>query len=94
MLFIVSGIIIVACIVLWFFITKHTKNARAVILAENKMLNREVTDKNEGNLDKNNISFLKVVMISGVIFLRVPAFFRSALDLGLKTWVPKMMIDI
>ena len=93
-LFIVSGIIIVACIVLWFFITKRTKNARAVIFAENKMLNREDSDKKDGNLDKNNISFLNVIMVSGVIFLLVPAFFRSALDLGLKTWVPKMMIDI
>ncbi len=93
-LFIVSGIIIVACIISWFFITKRTKDTRALIFAENKMLNREANDKKDGNIDKNNISFLKVIMVSGVIFLLVPAVLRSAMDLGLKTWVPKMMIDI
>ena len=94
MLFVVSGVIIVACIISWAWIIKKTKTQRQIICQENKKLNEADLKTKENDAESHSMSFIKLLMVSGVIFLLVPAVFRSAMDLGLKTWVPKMMIDI
>ncbi len=93
-LFIVSGGFVTLCMILWFWITKKTKKMRGVIMEENHRFNAEAVRKKESGTVGDNMGFLKVIAVSGVIFLLLPSLFRSAMDAGLKSWVPKMMIDV
>ncbi len=40
-----------------------------------------------------NFSFFKILFTSGLIFLTAPAIIRCMLDIGLKNWVPTMIME-
>ena len=42
---------------------------------------------------KSDVSFKKVLLTSGIMFLLVPSLVRTMLDLGLKSWVPTMITE-
>lgn len=94
MLFILSGAIVILSMIAWFLITRKNKEKVEDIRRENWVINQKYSLAKEKNATESQTGFLKIIAISGVIFLLVPAVLRSAMDLGLKTWVPKMMIDI
>ena len=42
---------------------------------------------------KTSVSFGKMIYVSGLLFLFIPAFSRTALDSGVKAWVPTMIME-
>ena len=56
----------------------------------------EETDIKNGEQRKDNaktISFTKIFFASGLFLICVPALVRCMLDIGLKTWVPTMIME-
>ena len=55
-------------------------------------LEREQEEEVKEN-KKSDISFKKVLLTSGIMFLLVPSLIRTMMDLGLKNWVPTMITE-
>lgn len=88
MLFVVAAVIIAAFIVLWLVTVKNTGPV---------LKNHEVKEEKTVSVQKeenHSISFMKMMFLSGILFLLVSNFARTALDLGVKSWVPTMMMEI
>lgn len=93
-LFIVFAITIVVCMILWAFTVIKTKPHIKEIVKENKERNeRHLLSKSEKSEVESDIKFGKLILISGVALLLIPAFIRTALDSGLKSWVPTMITE-
>ncbi len=87
LLFWVAAVILLLSAVLWFKTVKSTTS----VLGNNKTLPIQQTTKNETT--KATQSFTKILMASGLLFLMVSNFVRSAMDLGIKAWVPTMITE-
>lgn len=86
-LFIVSGLIVLAAIVMWCVIVNKTKH---ICKSNTNELEYKPIDK---EYERKNISFIKLALLTGVPFLSVATFIRSGLDAGLKLWVPTMITE-
>ena len=85
MLFIVAAVIILMCIVGWIRTVKKTEN---VLIKREKTTNTEKTPAEKGG------GFMKMMLASGLAFMIFGNFARSCLDLGVKSWVPTMMMEL
>ena len=80
------GLLLVTLFFLW--ATRHIeKNSTP---AEIKLPER---DKSKKTSAKAPLPIKKLLFASGVFFLCVPAFVRCMLDIGLKSWVPTMIME-
>ena len=85
-LFAADGAILVINLALWRFLA--TGNIGAIEKQKNKALNKEPVASNP------QYSFGRVMIISGLLILLAPSFIRTCLDLGIKSWVPTMIMEI
>ena len=87
MLFVVAAAIIAIFIVLWYVTIKST---------EPVLKNCETREEKTASLKTENhsISFMKMMFLSGLVFLLVSNFARASLDLGVKSWVPTMIMEL
>ncbi len=58
-----------------------------------KYLSRDNKENNEIEEKKGDAPKKNVIISSGLFLLFVPSFFRTCLDLGLKSWVPTMIME-
>ena len=95
MLFYTSAIILIICIIAWLYITRSTKETTKIINQTNKEYNEiKLKEISKNSVPaESNMSFGKMLFASGVILLLVPSFARSALDAGVKSWVPTMIAE-
>lgn len=93
LLFWATSAIILLCLLLWFFVLRKTKNEIALIVEENKKYNDQLLQQNFAETKTPSYNFAKLLFTSGVLFLLLPALFRMALDAGVKSWVPTMIVE-
>lgn len=85
MLFVVAAAIMLASIVFWMRTVKKTETI--LTKTEKKTpVTQAPTQKSMG--------FMKIMFASGIVFLFFGNFARAALDLGVKSWVPTMMMEL
>ncbi len=87
-LFLVSAVMLVLSAVMW----GATYKKLSPQLREIKLINREQGYIKANTKEKQKISW-KLLLSSGIIILLIPAFLRSAMDNGVKAWVPTMIVD-
>lgn len=91
-LFWVFAVILSLSIVLWQIITSKTKETYTVLAKRNReKINEENEQKNANKHD--SIGFFRLTAISGILILLVPSLIRTAMDAGLKSWVPTMITE-
>ena len=93
MLFWVTSLIIVLCLLAWVFVLQKTKPEISLIVEENKIYNEQLNQRKHSHESASAHSFLKLLFASGLLFLLLPALFRTALDAGVKSWVPTMIVE-
>ena len=91
-LFWVFAVILSLSIVLWQVITSKTKETYTELAKRNR---EKINEENEQkNLNKqDSIGFFRLTAISGILILLVPSLIRTAMDAGLKSWVPTMIAE-
>jgi len=91
-LFYIEGAVMSVTFLLWFMLagklTKILKKANETYKKPRYQAEAVLPDQ-----EKKNIGIVKLMMKSGVIFLLVSVFIRSSLDLGVKAWVPTMIME-
>lgn len=80
------GVIIVT-MAMWIIMTKKT-----IPVLEKIEHKEEVPVRKQETKEKQG-STLKIFWASGIIFMLVPSFVRTMLDMGLKSWVPTMITE-
>lgn len=93
MLFWVISFILALCLLVWFFVLQKTKPEISLIVEENKTYNEQPIRGKRSPENASSHSFVKLLFASGVLFLLLPALFRTALDAGVKSWVPTMIVE-
>ncbi|MEE0944120.1 MAG: MFS transporter [Clostridia bacterium] len=92
MLFWVFAVIMVFSIALWQIVTAKTKAACDLQARKNKeLLANELN--NVENKPAEKINFFKLLTVSGLIIVFLPSLARSAIDMGMKTWIPTMITE-
>lgn len=90
-LFLLFFVIIIITFVAWRIVVLKTKSACVTLHYEyHKHL---YDDKREPAQAEKSHSFSKILVSSGLILLLVPSFMRTALDTGVKAWVPTMITE-
>ncbi len=85
-IFVIMTVIAVGCTALWIpAVKKSEPTLLAVKVADTP------TTTQSAPTEKANV--FKLLLLSGVVFVLLPIGVRTALDLGLKSWVPTMIID-
>ncbi len=87
-LFFASGISLL--LVTFFFLWAMSHIHRNSTPAQTKLTEEKESKK---TTDSKPIPLAKMLFLSGVLFLCVPAFVRCMLDVGLKSWVPTMIME-
>ena len=91
MLFFVEAAILCLVFLAWVCVAKRTttilKEANSTYKPLRYQKGEEKTEK------KESVGTVKLILTSGVFFMLVPAFVRCCLDLGVKTWVPTMIME-
>ncbi len=82
-LFFVNGVIGVAVLVLWLFASRQ----KPVL----EQIPRETV---AADTPQEKHALMPLLVGSGAMLLLLPGLLRSALDLGIKTWMPTMLIEI
>ena len=93
-LFVVVSLIVLISLVIWVVVTRATKEEAHEI----RKMNSEITlyfkeAKEKEDNSKSTMGIGKIILMSGVLLLLIPSFARSALDAGLKSWVPTMIVE-
>lgn len=93
-LFWVFSAVIALSMVLWYAITTKTKDE----YTKQAMVNREALKKEEemtsgDGSSPETVGFFKLITISGMLILLIPSLIRTAMDAGLKSWVPTMITE-
>lgn len=86
-LFWIQATMLVICIAMWWLAYQKLSF---------KIRQIELINRQEGYIIKkahNQKIPIKLLLSSGIIILLIPAFLRSAMDGGVKAWVPTMIID-
>lgn len=92
MLFWVFAVIVVLAILLWQIVTVKTKDSCNIQARKNKELLANQASSVE-NKPAEKISFFRLLTISGLVIILISSFTRSALDMGMKTWIPTMITE-
>ncbi len=82
---------IVLAITLYFWITSGAKASK--ILSHESTINTKYDSKMHQTSDAIEIPYTRLLAISGIMLLLVPGFIRTALDLGIKSWAPTLMVQ-
>lgn len=87
-LFRLAVILLILVLVLWQFVTMKTKkklcfDKEDAIPAQTEAVQAE----------KEKVHFMRILLLSGFFLLLVPSVGRAMLDLGVKSWVPTMMME-
>ncbi len=90
-LFIFLFIILVISFVFWRIIVIKTKSACVTLHYEYQK--HLYDDKKDTPQSKKSHSFSKILVSSGLLLLLIPSFMRTALDVGVKAWVPTMITE-
>jgi len=53
----------------------------------------EEKEENTENKEKSGESLVKLILKSGLVFMTIPALVRCMLDVGLKNWLPTMVME-
>ncbi len=93
MLFWATSVFILLILISWFFVLRKTKNEITLIVEENKKYNAQLAQQSIAFDKPPSHNFVKLLFVSGVLFLLLPAFSRTALDAGVKSWVPTMIVE-
>ncbi len=86
MIFWVFTAILLVTVFVWLYLTKKTM----VVLEKNE---KEEKAPQKTLQQEKVCDYKKLILSSGTMFLLVTAFFRTALDLGVKSWVPTMITE-
>ncbi len=86
-LFYISAAILVVTLFFWIVGTKKTVK----LLARKSSSSPETVSSKVK--EKGAPGFLKLVLSSGVVLLAFPIFARTGLDLGIKSWIPTMIME-
>jgi len=94
MLFITESVLLLIVLICWLLISRAAlpllkKNKDAENCAEKKAVDSE----NKTNATHIEGKSKSVLVTGGVLILLIPAFIRTFLDLGLKSWAPTIMIE-
>ncbi len=81
-------VVVAVCLVVWVVVSRKT----TPILATYRATRLNVVPAEETKSTASH-STLKLLVSSGLIFLLVPSVLRCALDTGLKSWVPTMIVE-
>lgn len=90
MLFFVEAVILCVTFIVWIFAAKVTTGILKEANSTYKPLRYEPVKKEE---KKENVGTFKLLIMSGAVFMLIPSFVRCCLDLGVKTWVPTMIME-
>ncbi len=96
MLFWVSSAAIAMCLAMWaFVVNKNRKPLNEIVNMNIEATKKFLNEKREnGGKKEKMMGFGKILALSGVLVLLVPSLNRTALDMGLKSWLPTMIIDV
>lgn len=92
-LFFVNSCILVVAFVVWNILATRTSKVLNEANATYKIRANNTSDTEKADQRKSSVSFGKLISVSGLLFLFVPVFCRTALDSGLKSWVPTMIME-
>ncbi len=94
-LFIASAVVVIGCIIMLMIVNRRAKNELNIIKGINnsRIKNKKEDEKENKNSDKQKTGFITIIISSGVMLMLLPAFIRTALDSGLKAWVPTLIIE-
>ena len=90
-LFLLFFVILILTFIAWRIVVLKTKSACVTLHYEYQK--HLYDDKDEPSESKKSHSFSKILLSSGLILLLVPSFMRTALDVGVKAWVPTMITE-
>ena len=94
MMFWVTSVILVLSIILWWRVTKKTKAVYTEQAEINRAMTARYTEQKKQNEEPvEQVGYFKLLIKSGVIILLLSALVRSAMDAGLKLWVPTMITE-
>jgi len=88
MIFIVSSAMVLLVMLFWLF---SVKKSIKLLTAERKIKRIDTVAEMANKYD--GIDMGKLIITSGLLFLIVPSFIRSALDNGITSWVPTMISE-
>ncbi len=91
-LFILMSVILAVTFIGWRIVVIKTKTACVALHYEYQKHLYDDTSGVTGKSEQSH-SLLKIVLASGLVLLLVPSFIRTSLDVGLKAWVPTMIIE-
>lgn len=92
MLFWLFALIVTISAVVWQIVTVKTKAVRKEQSEKNKEILIKETHSKE-NKSGGEVGLFKLLAMSGLLILLVPALIRSAMDMGMKTWIPTMITE-
>ncbi len=85
-LFIVTAVVFAVAVVAFCLVLPYFKKRLAEVALTEPM-------QNALPIKKTNHSLFRLMSVSGIFLLLMPNFVRGALDVGLKTWVPTMIME-
>ncbi len=88
-IFVMNGIVLAAMLFAWLF--SGIKASK--VLTHESIVKTKYDSKIHQNANAPEINYVKLLRISGILLLLVPGFIRTALDLGIKSWAPTMMVQ-
>ncbi len=91
-LFWVFGAMLVFSALFWQVVTAKTKQACLAQAKKNKELSKSELGAVESK-PAERINFFSLMAISGLLLVLIPSLTRTALDLGMKTWIPTMITE-
>ncbi len=89
-LFILTFIILSLTFVMWRIVVVKTKTACVKLHYEYQ---KHLYDDKDTSQQEKTHSFSKILVSSGLLLLLIPSFMRTALDNGVKAWVPTMITE-
>jgi len=88
-IFIMNSFILAATLSAWLFYGMKASK----FLTHDSIFENKYDSKIHQNENVPEINYVKLLRISGILLLLVPAFIRTALDLGIKSWAPTMIVQ-
>ena len=89
MLFHISAIILLASVSFFFFAYLQVKTE----LKQDEGIEIKNTLPQKEEKEKDNVRLMPVLVKSGLVILLMPALIRGMLDVGLKSWIPTMLME-
>lgn len=88
-IFIMNCVVLTATLLFW--VTSGAKASK--ILTHESTIKTKYDSKMHQTSNAIKIPYVKLLKISGIMLLLIPGFIRTALDLGIKSWAPTIMVQ-